>query len=161
MSLFVLTLSEDSSSTPDAKKGLNFGIPGSSSDQEELQGNEVAAGVVHAIPVANLGLTQLDPFRSYKSFRNFSAWFCTTRTPKLLAWLKNVLIRHTFVLKFVQNEGATKELHINQAKVNFNSGFDIIFDNIDSKLERRYMSKDNQTLTSIEQTIKIVKNRIL
>ena len=59
------------------------------------------------------------------------------------------------------NESATKELHINQAKVNFNSGFDIIFDNIDSKLERRYMSKDNQTLTSIEQTIKIVKSRIL
>ena len=74
-----------------------------------------------------------------------------------------MLIRHTFVLKFVQNESATKELHvrINQAKVNFNSGFDIIFDNIESKLERRYMSKDNQTLTSIEQTIKIVKNRIL
>ena len=79
----------------------------------------------------------------------------------MLAWLKNVLIRHTFVLKFVQNESATKELRINQAKVNFNSGFDIIFDNIDSKLERRYMSKDKQTLTSIEQTIKIVKNRIL
>ena len=74
---------------------------------------------------------------------------------------KNVLIRHTFVLKFVQNESATKELHINQAKVNFSSGFDIIFDNVDSKLERRYMSKDNQTLTSIEQTIKIVKKRIL
>ena len=72
-----------------------------------------------------------------------------------------MFIRHTFVLKFVQNESATKELHINQAKVNFNFGFDIIFDNIDSKLERRYMSKDNQTLTSIEQTIKIVKNRIL
>ena len=74
---------------------------------------------------------------------------------------KNVLIRHTFVLKFVQNENATKELHINQAKVNFNSGLDIKFDNTDSKLERRYMSKDNQTLTSIEQTVKIVKNRIL
>lgn len=159
MSLFVLTLSEDSSSTPDAKKGLNFGVPGSSSDQEELQGNEVAAGVVHAIPVASLGLSPI--LRSYKSFRNFSAWFCTTRTPKLLTWLKNVLIRHTFVLKFVQNESATKELHINQAKVNFNSGFDIIFVNINSKLERRYMSEDNQTLTSIEQTIKIVKNRIL
>ena len=72
-----------------------------------------------------------------------------------------MLIRHAFVLKFVQNESATKELHINQAKGNFISGFDIIFDNIDSKLERRYMSKDNQTLTSIEQTIKIVKNRIL
>ena len=72
-----------------------------------------------------------------------------------------MLIRHTFLLKFVQNESATKELHINQAKVNVNSGFDIIFDNIDSTLERRYMSKDNQTLTSIEQTIKIVKNRIL
>ena len=41
MSLFVLTLSKDSSSTPDAKRGLNFGVPGSSSDQEELQGNEV------------------------------------------------------------------------------------------------------------------------
>lgn len=79
----------------------------------------------------------------------------------MLAWLKNVLIRHTFVLKFVQNESATKELRINQAKVNFNSGFDIIFDNIDGKLERRYMSKDKQTLTSIEQTIKIVKIRIL
>ena len=79
----------------------------------------------------------------------------------MLTWLKNVLIRHTFVLKFVQNESAKKELHINQAKVNFNSGFDIIFDNIDSKLERRYMSNDNQTLTSIEQTIKIVKNIIL
>ena len=79
----------------------------------------------------------------------------------MLAWLKNVLIRHTFVLKFVQIESATKELRINQAKVNFNSGFDIIFDNIDGKLERRYMSKDKQTLTSIEQTIKIVKNRIL
>ena len=79
----------------------------------------------------------------------------------MLAWLKNVLIRHTFVLKFVQNESATKGLHINQAKVNFNSGFDIIFDNIDGKLERRYMSKDKQTLTSIEQTIKIVKIRIL
>ena len=59
MSLFVLTLSEDSSSTPDAKKGLNFGVPGSSSDQEELQGNEVAAGVVHAIPVASLGLSPI------------------------------------------------------------------------------------------------------
>ena len=105
--------------------------------------------------------SQPDPFRSYKSFRNFSACFCTTRTPKLLAWLKNVLIRHTFVLKFVQNESATKGLHINQSKVNFNSGFDIIFDNIDGKLERRYMSKDKQTLTSIEQTIKIVKIRIL
>ena len=72
-----------------------------------------------------------------------------------------MLIRHTFVLKFVQNESATNKLHINQAKVNFNSGFDIIFDNIDGKLERRYMSKDKQTLTSIEQTIKIVKIRIL
>ena len=41
MSLFVLTLSKDSSSTPDAKRGLNFGVPGSSSDQEELQGNDV------------------------------------------------------------------------------------------------------------------------
>ena len=59
MSLFVLTLSEDSSRTPDAKKGLNLGLPGSSSDQEELQGNEVAAGVVHAIPVASLGLSPI------------------------------------------------------------------------------------------------------
>ena len=59
MSLFVLTLSEDSSSTPDAKKGLNFGVPGSSSDQEELQGNEVAAGVVYAIPVESLGLSPI------------------------------------------------------------------------------------------------------
>ena len=58
MSPFVLTLSEDSSSTPDAKKGLNFDVPGSSSDQEELQGNEVA-GVVHAIPVASLGLSPI------------------------------------------------------------------------------------------------------
>ena len=48
-------------------------------------------------------LSQPDPFRSYKSFRNFGAWFCTTRAPKLLTWLKNVLIGHTFVLKFVQN----------------------------------------------------------
>ena len=119
------------------QKGLNFGVPGSSSDQEELQGiksGSEVAGVVHAIPVASLG------FWSYKSFRNFGAWFCTIRTPELLIWLKNVLIRHTFVLKFVQNESATKELHINQAKVNFNSGFDITLDNIDSKLERRYMS---------------------
>ena len=59
MSLFVLTLSEDSSSTPDAKKGLNFGVPGSSSAQEELRGNKVAAGVVRAIPVASLGLTPI------------------------------------------------------------------------------------------------------
>ena len=51
-----------------------------------------------------------------------------------------MLIQHTFVLKFVQNESATKELHINQAKVDFNSGLDITLDNIDSKLERRYMS---------------------
>ena len=48
--------------------------------------------------------SQPDPIRSYKSFRNFGAWFCTTKTPKLLTWLKNVLIRHTFVLKFAQNK---------------------------------------------------------
>lgn len=41
-----------------------------------------------------------------------------------------------------QNESATKEL--DQAKVNLNSGFAIIFVDIDGKLERRHMSKDNQ-----------------
>ena len=101
-------------------------------------GKEVAADVVHAIPVASLGLSPI-LFGVTNHSGIFGAWFCTTRTPKLLTWLKNVLIRHTFVLKFVKNESATKELHINQAKANFNSGFDIIFQNIDSKLERRYM----------------------
>ena len=76
-------------------------------------------------------------FSELQIIQEFSAWFCTTRTPKLLTWLKNVLIRHTFVLKFVQNESAIKELHINQAKVNFNSGFDIIFDNIGCGRTRR------------------------
>ena len=60
MSLFVLIkrLSKDSSSTPDAKRDLNFGCPGSSSDQEELQGK---GSVVHAIPVASPGLSPI-PF---------------------------------------------------------------------------------------------------
>ena len=51
MSLFVL---KDYSGTPDAKRGLNFGGPGSSSDQKKLQGK---ASVVHAIPVASPGLS--------------------------------------------------------------------------------------------------------
>ena len=52
-------LSKDSSSTPDAKRGLSFGGPGSF-DQEELQG-KVAASVVRAIPVASPGLSPI-PF---------------------------------------------------------------------------------------------------
>ena len=47
-------LSKDYSGTPDAKRGLNFGGPGSSSDQKKLQGK---ASVVHAIPVASPGLS--------------------------------------------------------------------------------------------------------
>jgi len=57
-----------------------------------------------------------------------------------------------------QNESTTKEL--NQAKVNLNSGFAIIFDNIDGKLERRHMSKDNQNFDFHLVNHKIVKNRI-
>lgn len=60
MSFFILRLSKDSSSTPDAKRGLNFGGPSSSSDQEELQG-KVTASVVHAIPIASPGLSPI-PF---------------------------------------------------------------------------------------------------
>ena len=45
-------LSKDYRGTPDAKRGLNFGGPGSSSDQNELQGK---ASNVHAIPVASHG----------------------------------------------------------------------------------------------------------
>ena len=49
-------LSKDPRSTLDAKRGLNFGGPGSSSHQEELQG-KVAVSVVHAIPVGSPGLS--------------------------------------------------------------------------------------------------------
>ena len=69
--------------------------------------------------------SQPDPIRSYKSFRNFGAWFCTTETPKLLTWLKNVLIRHTFVLKFEictkQSESAkgNYRVHVNQDRFQF------------------------------------------
>ena len=62
-----------------------------------------------------------------------------------------------------QNESATKELHVNQAKVNLNSGFAIISCNIDGKLERRQMSKqskDNQNFDFHWVSYKIVKNRI-
>lgn len=57
-----------------------------------------------------------------------------------------------------QNESATREL--NQAKVNLNSGFAIIFDNIDGKLKRRHTSKDNQNFEFHWVNHKIVKNRI-
>ena len=53
-------LSKDSSGTPDAKRGLNFGGPGSSSDQGEMQG-KVAASVVHPIPVSSPNLSPI-PF---------------------------------------------------------------------------------------------------
>ena len=53
-------LSKDSRSTLDAKRGLNFGGPGLSSDQEELLG-KVAVSVVHAIPVTSPGLSPI-PF---------------------------------------------------------------------------------------------------
>ena len=49
-------LSKDPRSTLDAKRGLNFGGPGSSSHQEELQG-KVAVSVVHAIPLGSPGLS--------------------------------------------------------------------------------------------------------
>ena len=82
MSLFVLTLSEDSSSTPDAKKGINLGVPGSSSDQEELQGNEVAAGVVHAIPVASLGLSPIRSFSELQIIQEFLRMVLCHQDPK-------------------------------------------------------------------------------
>ena len=50
-------LSKDSRSTLEAKRGLNFGGPGSSSDQEELQGKVAVLSVVHAIPVPSPGLS--------------------------------------------------------------------------------------------------------
>ena len=58
-----------------------------------------------------------------------------------------------------QNESATKEL--NQIKVNLNTGFAITFDNVDGKLERRHISKDNQNFDFHWVNHKIVKNRIL
>ena len=58
VSLRFKRLSKDSSDTPDAKRGLNFGGPGSSSDQGELQG-KVTASVVHTIPVTSPNLSPI------------------------------------------------------------------------------------------------------
>ena len=49
-------LSKDPRSTLDAKRGLNFCGPCSSSHQQELKG-KVAVSVVHAIAVASPGLS--------------------------------------------------------------------------------------------------------
>ena len=57
-----------------------------------------------------------------------------------------------------QNESAIKEL--NQVKFNLNFGFANIFYNIDGKLERGHMSKDNQNFDFQWVNHKIVKNRI-
>ena len=57
-----------------------------------------------------------------------------------------------------QNERTKKELK--QARANLNPGFAIIFDNIDGKLERRHMSKDNQNFDFHWVNHKIVMNRI-
>lgn len=72
-------LSKDSSSTPDAKRGLNFGGPSSSSDQEKLQGKVTKCRSCDSYCKP---WSQPNPIWSYKSFRNFGAWLCTTKTPK-------------------------------------------------------------------------------
>ncbi|XP_078351448.1 uncharacterized protein LOC144636162 [Oculina patagonica] len=49
---------------------------------------------------------------------------------------------------------------LKQAKLNLDSGFAIVFDNIDGKLERRHMSKDNQNFDFHWVNHKVVMNRI-
>ena len=50
-----------------------------------------------------------------------------------------------------QNVNAKEEL--NQARKKSNSGIAIIFDNIDGKLERRHMGKENQNLNRVSSKL--------
>ena len=100
-------LSKDSSDKPDAKRGLNFGGPGSSSDQGELQG-KVAASVVHPIPVTSPNLSPI-PFGGILAYG-----FVPSRPQSQLvqkAFTGAMLVKTRFTSTPLGSKAATRENH--------------------------------------------------